>query len=1386
MRSSIAAIASNTLSRGARCLRTAAILAVLLCVSAPASAAFVDNGDGTISDGVTGLTWDHAPFTSCGGTGAAPRNWQSALTAASTASGCNYRGHNDWRLPNIKELESLVDITRSATAPAVFANGLIGAPSPTTYFWSSTTYPAAQAGVISAFVIFTYDGSFTPLQISNNAYALLVRGGQSFDTLHPPPIVSATSVAPIGYTNATFNATSNAAGAGFVIAVPTGSAAPTTAQVISVAKAGGAGSYTSGTNTVNVIASAFDFLSAGAATAFPLSGFVPATSYDVYFVANDTFGNSSALAGPFTFMTLSNATATAISAINPNPLTFAPGATATVSVSVVRGSDQTAPSGGTVTVSNTTDGTSCTISLPGASACAIPISGAGAKALSAAFVSTDTIHFANSATSGATTLTVNQAPQTIVFGAAPGIAVGGSGTVSASGGASGNPVVFSTTSTACSVAANGAVSGLSVGPCVVTANQAGNADYSSAPPATQTLTVGQASSALGLTSSLASSVFGQAVTFSAVVISANAGAAGTITFTADGSPAPLCPVQPLVGGSANCATTALIAGTHTIAAVYSGDINTTGSSTPALNQSVAKAQTTTTLTAPAPIVFGQSVDVTATVAVKAPGAGTPTGSITISDGGASPGDSCTIALPADHCTLTPGTPANATLTATYVPDSGSSANISGSSATAALTVNPATSSVVLGSSVNPAVFGQSVTLTAVVTTSNPNAGGTVSFSEGGTALTGCGAIAMASGGIAVCQTASLSTGPHALVAAYSGDAATPASSNAASPLSQAVIKASTAVTLTPPGATALGNSISVSATVAVVAPGAGTLTGTITISDGGSAPHDTCTIVLPATQCSLTPSSVGTLTLNASFAPDAAAAANFSGSSASGSLIVSQAASTISLASSDEPAVFGQAITLTAKVSALGPPPTGSVDFSEADGTPIAGCAAVALSTGIANCQTSALSVGTHSLVATYSGDANTVGASSANAPLTQTVDQAATAVTLTAPAPITLGNSVIVSAAVAVVAPGAGTLSGTIAVSDGGSGPGDTCTIVLPAMACSLTPSSAGAKALTATYTPDSVASANFTGSSASGSLTVAAAPSGMSLASSVNPSAFGENVVFTATVTPANGGVPPGGTVTFLDGAAPLCPPTALLPGAASASVTCAAPALAVGNHPISASYSGDANNQPATATLAGGQTVQAAATTTTITPLALITLGTGVAVQVTVAAQAPGAGTPSGTVVVSDGGVTCTATLSNGSGSCTLTPKAPAGVHSISAVYTATANFAMSSGTTSLTVNAATAAMTLTSSANPSAFGQNVTLSAAVKSVVGGAMPTGSITFRDGTTVLCNQVAVTVGGGITTCAVSALAVGNHAISASYSGDDNNQPATATLAGGQTVHAA
>src|SRR5262249_18827809 len=104
--------------------------------------------------------------------------------------------------------------------------------------------------------------------------------------------------------------------------------------------------------------------------------------------------------------------------------------------------------------------------------------------------------------------------------------------------------------------------------------------------------------------------------------------------------------------------------------------------------------------------------------------------------------------------------------------------------------------------------------------------------------------------------------------------------------------------------------------------------------------------------------------------------------------------------------------------------------------------------------------------------------------------------------------------------------------------------------------------------------------------------------------------------------------------------------------------------------------------------------------------------------------------------------------------------------------------SNNTASLTVNNADAT-TLTSSANPTVFGQSVTFRATVSSTAPGT-PTGTVTFLDGGSPIGTG---TLSGGVATFATSALTVGSHTITASYGGDGNSNGSTGSLIGNPQV---
>jgi hypothetical protein len=105
---------------------------------------------------------------------------------------------------------------------------------------------------------------------------------------------------------------------------------------------------------------------------------------------------------------------------------------------------------------------------------------------------------------------VNKANQAISFGPAPTVVVGGTGRVSATGGGSGNSVVFSSQTIAVCTVSGTTVTGVAAGTCTLYANQAGNANYNAAPQATQTFSIANASG-FALTVSNANSAGGSIV-----------------------------------------------------------------------------------------------------------------------------------------------------------------------------------------------------------------------------------------------------------------------------------------------------------------------------------------------------------------------------------------------------------------------------------------------------------------------------------------------------------------------------------------------------------------------------------------------------------------------------------------------------------------------------------------------------------------------------------------------------------------------------------------------------------------------------------------------------------------------------------------------------------
>lgn len=102
---------------------------------------FTINADGTVTDQQTRLMWRRCVEGRTGdacqtGTGATvTRNWLEALSSAQASS---FAGYADWRVPNVKELHSIVE--NRCAGPAVNTTVFPGFPS--SYVWTSTPHAA--------------------------------------------------------------------------------------------------------------------------------------------------------------------------------------------------------------------------------------------------------------------------------------------------------------------------------------------------------------------------------------------------------------------------------------------------------------------------------------------------------------------------------------------------------------------------------------------------------------------------------------------------------------------------------------------------------------------------------------------------------------------------------------------------------------------------------------------------------------------------------------------------------------------------------------------------------------------------------------------------------------------------------------------------------------------------------------------------------------------------------------------------------------------------------------------------------------------------------------------------------------------------------------------
>lgn len=134
---------------------------------------FTRHDDGTVTHHKTGLMWMRCALgqnwngATCTGSGQA-YTWQAALQAA---EGSSFAGHGDWRLPDIKELNSIVE--QACVSPAI--NATVFPATPLSWFRSASPY---VSGVDYAWCVGFDAGNGCAVNETNDLHVRLVRGGQ--------------------------------------------------------------------------------------------------------------------------------------------------------------------------------------------------------------------------------------------------------------------------------------------------------------------------------------------------------------------------------------------------------------------------------------------------------------------------------------------------------------------------------------------------------------------------------------------------------------------------------------------------------------------------------------------------------------------------------------------------------------------------------------------------------------------------------------------------------------------------------------------------------------------------------------------------------------------------------------------------------------------------------------------------------------------------------------------------------------------------------------------------------------------------------------------------------------------------------------------------------
>jgi hypothetical protein len=536
--------------------------------------------------------------------------------------------------------------------------------------------------------------------------------------------------------------------------------------------------------------------------------------------------------------------------------------------------------------------------------------------------------------------------------------------------------------------------------------------------------------------------------------------------------------------------------------------------------------------------------VTLTVTVISP-TGTPTGNVIFRDGATNIGQGTLNAQGVATLSVSSLVVGLHTLTAVY---QGDSSYLTSTSASLVETISLATTGLTLASPASPVDVGTTVTFTSVLTGNGIAPTGALTLRDGSAVIATQN---VTNTGTFTFSISTLVIGTHTLTAQYAGDTNnSPATSNA---ITIAVQQAASSTSLT---ASANPSTLGQNLTLTAVVTSSGVnIMGSISFHDGATAIGSAALNANGTATLTTGSLSFGPHTLTAVYSGDTNHTTSIS---AALSEQIVQAAG-VALTSSLNPSISGTNVVFTATLSGVGSLiPTGSVTFSDGANA----LATVQLgATGAGSLQTAALTVGSHAITVSYSGDSNYAVVSSS---LIQTVQSANTQVTLTASAnPATYATPVVLTA---TVTSNGGLATGTVNFTDGGIAIGSAALNTGGVATLSISSLAPGTHSIVANYAGDGRASAS---TSVPLALNVRQTTS-VALATSASPAQTLSAVLLSAAVT--NSGVTPvTGTVTFAEGTTLLG--TAAVGATGHATLTVAS--LAAGNHTIVASYGGDNND-------------------------------------------------------------------------------------------------------------------------------------------------------------------------------------------------------------------